>query len=154
MVVPKYLNCSTFSKRLLPIFMSWFCPAFLVMRLSSYIYWCIRGSKIRHETMFYPEFSIRRCRLCTYWMSVPRITAFDWIRSQCNPIISDINWPESRIDSFLQSGGWVTSAYLNGTDSMHCQLIVLAVIASVRKMSRLCLKYTTVSPSKLVILNT
>jgi hypothetical protein len=28
MVVPKYLNCSTFSKHLLPIFMSWLCPAF------------------------------------------------------------------------------------------------------------------------------
>jgi hypothetical protein len=27
-VVPKYLNCATFSKDLLAIFMSWFCPAF------------------------------------------------------------------------------------------------------------------------------
>jgi hypothetical protein len=27
-VVPKYLNCATFSKHLLPIFISWFCPAF------------------------------------------------------------------------------------------------------------------------------
>jgi hypothetical protein len=27
-VVPKYFNCATFSKHLLGIFMSWFCPAF------------------------------------------------------------------------------------------------------------------------------
>jgi Na+-driven multidrug efflux pump len=27
-VGPKYLNCYTFSKHLLPIFISWFCPAF------------------------------------------------------------------------------------------------------------------------------
>jgi hypothetical protein len=27
-VVPKYLNCATFSKHLLATFMSWFCPAF------------------------------------------------------------------------------------------------------------------------------
>jgi hypothetical protein len=28
LVVPKYLNCCTFSRHLLPIFMPWFCPAF------------------------------------------------------------------------------------------------------------------------------
>jgi hypothetical protein len=27
-VVPRYLNCATFSKHLFPVFMSWFCPAF------------------------------------------------------------------------------------------------------------------------------
>jgi hypothetical protein len=27
-VLPKYLNCATFSKHLLPVFMSWLCPAF------------------------------------------------------------------------------------------------------------------------------
>jgi hypothetical protein len=28
MVVPKFLNCATFSNHMLPIFISWFCPAF------------------------------------------------------------------------------------------------------------------------------
>jgi hypothetical protein len=27
-IVPKYLNCATFSNHTLPVFMSWFCPAF------------------------------------------------------------------------------------------------------------------------------
>jgi hypothetical protein len=36
-VIPKYLNCATFSKHLLVIFLSWFCPAFWWRDSSIYV---------------------------------------------------------------------------------------------------------------------
>jgi hypothetical protein len=38
-VVPKYLNCSTFSKDLLSIFMSWICPAVIIIILLLFPNW-------------------------------------------------------------------------------------------------------------------
>jgi hypothetical protein len=37
--VPKYLNCATFSKDLLAIFMLWFCPAFWWCDSNIYVVW-------------------------------------------------------------------------------------------------------------------
>jgi hypothetical protein len=40
-VVHKYLNCVTFSKHLLPIFISWFCPAYWWWDSSIYLFFSV-----------------------------------------------------------------------------------------------------------------
>jgi hypothetical protein len=44
-VVPKYLNCVTFLKHLLAIFMSWFCPAFLWRESNIYLVFSVFSSR-------------------------------------------------------------------------------------------------------------
>jgi hypothetical protein len=61
-IVPKYLNCATFSNNLLPVFMSWFWPAFWWWDSNVYLVFYVFTSR--------PTYLLASIKVCVFFFMV------------------------------------------------------------------------------------